>query len=75
MIKPIKQVFTVPAFTSLLSSHLGLQVLGGDVEVRLMVHRRPRFTFTAATVTAAAEATAAVAACRQAAEGEQSLRG
>ena len=65
----------VAALTSLVSGHLGLQVLGGDVELGLLVHGRPRFTFTAAAVTAAAQATAEVTACGQAAEDEQGLQG
>ncbi|KAA8582354.1 hypothetical protein FQN60_009094, partial [Etheostoma spectabile] len=48
-------------------------VLGGDVELGLLVHGRPRFTFTAATVTAATQATATITACGQAAEDEQGL--
>lgn len=64
----------LPALTSLVSGHLGLQVLGGDVELGLLVHGRPRFTFTAATVTAATQATAEITACGHAAEDEQGLR-
>lgn len=64
----------VAALTSLVSGQLGLQVLGGDVELGLLIHRRPRFTFTAAAVTAAAQATAEITACGQAAEDEQGLR-
>lgn len=61
------------ALTSLVSGHLGLQVLGGDVELGLLVHGRPRFTFPAAAVTAAAEATAEITTRGQAAEDEQGL--
>jgi len=61
------------AITSLVSGHLGLQVLGGDVELGLLVHGRPRFTFTEATVKAATQATAAITACGQAAEDKQGL--
>lgn len=61
------------ALTSLLSRHLRFQVLGGDVELGVLVHGRPRFTFTAAAITAATQATAAITACGQAAEDEQGL--
>lgn len=61
------------ALTSLFSGHLRLQVLGGDVELGVLVHRRPRFTFTAAAITAAAQATTEITACGQAAEDEQGL--
>lgn len=59
--------------TFLLGGHLRLQVLRRHVEVWLLVHRGPRFTFAAAAVAAAAQAAAAVAACCQAAEGKQGL--
>lgn len=61
------------SLTSLFSGHLRLQVLGGDVELGVLVHRRPRFTFTAAAIAAAAQATTEVTACGQAAEDEQGL--
>lgn len=64
-----------PVFlTSLVGGHLRLQVLGGHVELGLLVHRGPRFTFPAAAVTAAAQTTAEVTAGGQTAEDEQGLK-
>lgn len=59
--------------TSLFGVHLGLQVLGGDVELRVFVDGRLRFALAAAAVAAAAEAAAEVAAGGEAAEDEESL--
>lgn len=65
---------SVPAPTSLVSGHLGLQVLGGHVELGVLVHGGLRFTLAAAAVAAAAQTAAEVAAGGQAAEDEQRLR-
>lgn len=69
----VKFCLSFPVLTSLFSGHLGLQVLGGDIELRLLVHGWPRFTFTTATVTAATQATAEITTCGQAAEDKQGL--
>lgn len=59
--------------TSLFGVHLGLEILRGHIELRLLVHGGPRFTFTTAAVTAATQATAEVAASCQATEDKQRL--
>jgi len=63
----------VHSLTFLLRGHLGLQVLGGDVELGLLVHGGSGFTLSAAAVTAAAQAAAEVAAGGHAAAHKQRL--
>lgn len=60
--------------TSLVRLQLSLQVFGGHVKVLILGVPGSRFTFSAAAVTAAAEATAEVAAGGQAADDKQSLQ-
>lgn len=61
------------SLTSFIGVHLGLQILGGHIEVGLLVHGGPRFTFTTAAVTTATQATAEVTTSCQATEDKQGL--